>query len=325
MSNIFNHLFWILKKYSIRSIFFRFIEKLSHAKKCDKVQKIDGTVSNYYIAIVLIIKNEARYIREWLEYHKIIGIEHFFIYDNGSTDALRLLLEPYIKSNIVTYHYCPGSCMQIPAYNDAIVRYREKSKWLAFIDSDEFIVFPEKCNISSFLKQYEKYPALGVNWIVFDSNGFIKRPNSGFVLSNYTRIYKENDIPQNRHIKTIIQPQYAKLCTNPHFIELRQGFYINENFEKIQPPISLHNTTKKIQINHYHSKSKEEYKEKILRGRAPLIQKKEFNESDYNFQSHLTKKSNLDLSEYILKLKEVIPETYGPQYDALHSNGNIQR
>ena len=39
--------------------------------------------SSFYIAAVLIIKNEGPYLREWLEYHKFIGFEHFFIYDNA--------------------------------------------------------------------------------------------------------------------------------------------------------------------------------------------------------------------------------------------------
>ena len=36
------------------------------------------------------IKNEAAAIVEWLEYHhSLMGIAHFYIYDNNSTDGVR--------------------------------------------------------------------------------------------------------------------------------------------------------------------------------------------------------------------------------------------
>lgn len=313
----------ILKDYPIKDILFRLLEISKNAKKNSRIYNIQGAVSNYNIAIVLIIKNEARYIREWLEYHRIIGIEHFFIYDNASTDNLYQLLTPYIHNNLVTYHYCPDSCMQMPAYNDAIARYKKKSRWLAFIDADEFIVLSKHKSIVSFLKKYEKYSAIGVNWITFDSNNHITRPQEGFIISNYTRTYKNNNHPINRHIKTIVQSKFAKVCNNPHFVELRRGFYVNENFEKIHPPISNCNTTNEIQINHYHSKSIEEYNEKISRGRAVTNTKKTYKPSDYDFTEFPTKKSNVNLKEIVQTLKKIIPETYGPQYEIFHSNDHL--
>ena len=40
----------------------------------------------YYSSICAIFKDEARFLREWLEYHRLIGIEHFYLYNNFSTD-----------------------------------------------------------------------------------------------------------------------------------------------------------------------------------------------------------------------------------------------
>ncbi|MEE1110133.1 MAG: glycosyltransferase family 2 protein, partial [Lachnospiraceae bacterium] len=38
------------------------------------------------LAVVVIVKNEELYIREWIEYHRLAGISHIYLYDNGSTD-----------------------------------------------------------------------------------------------------------------------------------------------------------------------------------------------------------------------------------------------
>jgi hypothetical protein len=40
----------------------------------------------FYLAMCAIAKNEGRYLQEWIEYHKLLGVEMFYIYDNESTD-----------------------------------------------------------------------------------------------------------------------------------------------------------------------------------------------------------------------------------------------
>ena len=40
----------------------------------------------YKVSICAIFKNEAKYLREWIEFHKIVGVEHFYLYNNFSTD-----------------------------------------------------------------------------------------------------------------------------------------------------------------------------------------------------------------------------------------------
>lgn len=91
------------------------------------------------ISIVVIIKNEGLYIREWIEYHKIIGIKRFYIYDNNSTDNTYKLLKPYIKSHQVVYNKLNGKVRQLDAYNDALKYGRKNHEFLLMIDADEFL------------------------------------------------------------------------------------------------------------------------------------------------------------------------------------------
>ena len=86
------------------------------------------------------MKNEAPYIREWITYHRIVGVEHFYIYDNESEDNLKEVLQPYIDARVVTYIYFPGCLKQKAAYNNAIKCFKNETKWIAIIDIDEFIV-----------------------------------------------------------------------------------------------------------------------------------------------------------------------------------------
>jgi hypothetical protein len=95
------------------------------------------------IAVAAIIKNEGAYIKEWIEYHKLVGVDKFYIYDNESVDDTATILRPYIKNGDVIYTYVKTTGKrkpQVEVYNDVIKKYRNKSKWIAFIDADEFIV-----------------------------------------------------------------------------------------------------------------------------------------------------------------------------------------
>lgn len=202
------------------------IKKLfAYSKKCKSISSIcDNSTNCYYLSLVLIIKNETQYIREWIEYHKLIGVEHFYIYDNESNDGLKDILSPYIQSGEVTYLCCPGQCMQMPAYNDAIARFKNKNQWLGFIDSNEFIVLAKQQQLPDFLRNYERFSAIGINWIMFDGNGHEKKPSSGFVLSNYTRVHSNKNQASNKCIKSIVNPKLVKNCTNPHFFIMKKGY-----------------------------------------------------------------------------------------------------
>ena len=39
-----------------------------------------------YLAVCAIYRNEAPYLREWIEFHRLVGVERFFLYNNESTD-----------------------------------------------------------------------------------------------------------------------------------------------------------------------------------------------------------------------------------------------
>ena len=56
----------------------------------------------YGISICAIFKDESIYLKEWIEFHLLIWIEHFYLYNNFSKDSYLEVLKPYIEKNIVT-------------------------------------------------------------------------------------------------------------------------------------------------------------------------------------------------------------------------------
>ena len=221
----------------------------------------------YFLSLCCIIKNE-RYLEEFIIYYRLLGVEHFYIYDNESTIPIsQRLINPYF-TRMCTIKHIPGKIQQLNAYNDCITNHRLETKWLIIVDGDEYI-FPKKENhytIRDFLKNYKDYHAIGINWMMFGSS-FHDTVQNGYVIDNYR--YCEGK--QNKHIKTICKPEFVINVQNPHYVILKDpSKYIDPCKKIISGPFNENNTIDIIQINHYWGKSKEEQLEKHFRGRATV-------------------------------------------------------
>lgn len=241
------------------------------------------------LSIVAIVKNEAPYMVEWIEFHKLAGASRFYIYDNESNDNLKSILKPYIENGEVVYIFFPGKSRQLSAYNDALEKYRNKSRYMAFIDLDEFLIpgkygkqLPE--TIEEILGQKLHAAGIGVTWRVFGSSGYDKKPE-GLVTERYLKRGVDK-CWQNYHIKTVCNPRLVKKYASPHFPSYVLGAWnINENGRRLHAWFPLGQCYEKIKINHYFCKSKEEAILKWNRGLADRNQKydwKKFEEYDLN-------------------------------------------
>ena len=100
---------------------------------------IDKNLFPHELAVVAILKNEAPYLKEWLDYHLAAGVDHFYLYDNESPDNQAEVAKPYVEAGLVDYFFMPGKVMQMQTYNDAAKRFKFHCRYMAFIDGDEFI------------------------------------------------------------------------------------------------------------------------------------------------------------------------------------------
>lgn len=211
------------------------------------------------------MKNEGPYLKEWLEYHKMVGIEHFYLYDNGSSYETAAIVLQYSQKNEVTAHHWPAHPLQLKAYMHCLTSYRSESFWIAFIDLDEFIVPVAAETIGEFLKDYEAFGGVGVNWLLYGNSGHTKKP-AGLQIENYT-YRSEESWHSNCHIKSIINPKKVKSPKDPHcFRYLPDAYAVTENKIKINGSLTQSHSTNKIRINHYFTRSTEESRTKMERG-----------------------------------------------------------
>jgi hypothetical protein len=222
-----------------------------------------------YLSVTAIVKNETPYIAEWIEYHLLAGVQRFYIYDNESTDNLREFLDPYIREGVVEYLLFPGKRRQVAAYNDAIRRYKYASFWLAFIDIDEFLVPVSAASIPELLRDFEDVPGIEINQVLYGSGGR-RHKESGLVMERF-KDHSLYSLYSNKGVKSIVNPRYVAYMPTAHIAEyFGSGTYSvdthkHKNLRSSLERPALHD---RIRINHYGTKSLEEFASRIELGRA---------------------------------------------------------
>ena len=108
------------------------------------------------IVLTTMVKNEDNYIRQWIEYHLLIGFTKFIIYDNAksincryqsdeTSSDLANVLDKYIQLGqvILVEWNCPKAikCVTTGQYvqqNHSLLNFKS-ARYMAFFDIDEYI------------------------------------------------------------------------------------------------------------------------------------------------------------------------------------------
>lgn len=218
----------------------------------------DNNLFKYNLAIASVFQNEAPYMKEWIEYHLLTGVDHFYVYDNESQDDLKEVLQPYIDKGIVDYKYLPGQRTMMVAYNDAFWRHKFECKYISFLDADEFL-YPKNNEsvievVDDILSKDEQASGLAIYWQCFGSAGQEKADFSRGVLERFLLRSATNNCT-----KLVVNPRGLDIMENPHYGYYYDGRYSVDEDGKINFGGIESILPKRIAINHYLVKSKEEY------------------------------------------------------------------
>jgi hypothetical protein len=253
-----------------------------HATRgCGLEQRAPGA-EGLRLAIGAIFKNEGPYILEWVAYHRALGVDRFFVADNGSDDGSSEFLAALDQAGVIDhipFPGTPGQPPQLPAYAEILRRHGGQADWIAFIDADEFLLpaAPAR-SLRPVLAELDRLPGVGavaVNWAAYGSAGE-EQAQPGLVIERFpARALRDTLL--NHHYKTILRPRaFAGVHETPHLFRLRAGFRaVHADGSPLTPYGGhYHGLSKAIlwsplRLNHYVVKSREEFfQRKRLRGRA---------------------------------------------------------
>lgn len=208
------------------------------------------------------LRNEARYLLEWVFFHKLQGVEFFYFYEGNSTDNTRGILTALEKAGLATVHSDPKYTVpyQMGCYNEYIATHLKESCWTAFIDTDEFIFSP-RGQLLPVINQCSG-AALAVHWVMYGSSSFVNYDPNKLVIERFTERAHE----VNEHVKSICyNNELVSASGNPHAFKLSDRA-TDENgvILDVEYAISPNATADQIRINHYHLKSKVEHIERKI-------------------------------------------------------------
>ena len=106
-------------------------------------QKIEPSRAGNTVCVAAILKDEDAFVEEWVAYHRLLGVDHFYLYDDDPRQPLKKLLARH--RDYVTVHpwlighddaRYPGRTKQIKAYAHCLAYEAFRYTWVAFIDGD---------------------------------------------------------------------------------------------------------------------------------------------------------------------------------------------
>ena len=148
-----------------------------------------GNMRKNAIQTVFILRENIAFLEEWIEYHKKLGFNKFYLYDNSGSVGIHSSTNSKNKYNFPFYKIVKLSDAEIQEHFDRILKkypeviyikwqpkddkgnivyaqnesiydyfknYKNDNDWTAFIDIDEFIYVNSNNNINWFIDRLDK-------------------------------------------------------------------------------------------------------------------------------------------------------------------------
>ena len=245
-------------------------------------------IESLKICICAIGKLENRYIREFAQHYKKYGVDKIFLYDNNDIDGEKFeeVIDDYIKSGFVEVLDIRGKSQpQLESYNDCYKKNNNNYDWLLLFDIDEFIHLYNYTNIKLFLNQdkYNNCQEIFLNLVCHTDNNQLYYEDKPLYKRFPKTVPKTRLEGQLLPMKTIIRGHIKGV----KILSMHRGDYrlrtCNNSgvYEKLLGHSTYNSDQKYYYIDHYNSKSTEEFIQKIKKGDV-------FN----NSPEHLFKKAN---------------------------------
>ena len=216
--------------------------------------------------LVCIAKNEDDYIGEWCAYHRLLGFDEIWVYQNDWRweDAPR---DEWLRLMCMD-----GDEMQLPSYNEFLREHYGTDGFAAFFDVDEYLVTPGMMDVHKWLERFKNHRAVAVNWRLFGDSWMSGHDVGDSVLERFT--YRQSGF--NEHVKTIVNLSFnSGTFNNPHFIRkaAKHDFTIHSDGKRFVRGPYCETRDSDAWLNHYYCKTWGEYQRRIPRGGADVKQR----------------------------------------------------
>ena len=282
----------------------------------------EKNINNTKVCLCTPAKNENRYIREFVEHYEKYGVDKIFLYDNNDIEGEKFdeILRDYIEKGFVEVRDWRGKAKALmQMMNDCYQTNYQIYDWLIFYELDEYIHLSNYTNVKPFLNlpRFKHCEVIYLNLICHTDNNLIYYDNRSLAERFPRTVPKYKKGGYRLEIKSILRGHIPNIeITNNHLLSTdlhNCNGYGNKN-RYYYKTYSNQNDYKNYYIDHYYSKSTEEFIEKLNKGDVYLDTLKYVMQrvDKYFTQSEITKekidfienKTGLNLSLYRSKVKK---------------------
>jgi len=225
------------------------------------------------VAICALVRNEASYVEEWVNFHRKQGVGEFIIYDNFSRDSTKA---EFSRCGIDPADWALN-CKSFDEEQRLVYRNARdwlvgRADWVAYIDMDEFLFGRDGETLAQALSKFDTdVSAIAVQQRIFGSS-FLEKRYPGNVTDRFTRCAAPGH-PEHLWFKTISRPERVHYFDSVHSVVLHEGRYIMADGTDLQrnyidqyhpehPGVAGKYVRGGIGLHHYIVKSYEEFLKK---------------------------------------------------------------
>lgn len=222
--------------------------------------------NKHFLSIVTVVRDENDYLVEWLDYHiDLLGVDHVYLYDNESLVPVQEYLEKIgyrYRERITVIPWMTSEHTQQDTCNHWLQHFGRDTRWFVVMDPDEFVhIHDSAVTLQGYLRDHSDCAAIKCLWRHYTAGGQVKRSS----LPVRERFTVDTDWGEEKGGgKTFAQSNRVS-----HFI----SYVPQVRMQSMQ--MSGDDTKDYFRLDHYITKSYEEWLEKIERGSVnPLYKRK---------------------------------------------------
>lgn len=277
------------------------------------------------VCICTLGKMENKYIREFVEFYWKHGVDNIFLYDNNDLGGEKFeeVIKDYIDKGFVKLLNWRGTKKtQFKILDDCYIRNKNNYDWFLIYDIDEYIHLNNYSKIKDFLneKKFDNCNKIYLNWVVHTDNNKIHYENKSLFkrFPEVEKNAKEKNNGVEHRVKCILRGHYP--YENVSCWDLVSNKYkgcngYGDEAQLINRAYMKNTDFENYYIDHFYSKSLEEFVKKLNKGdnffRKKLSHRKmrikrffKFNKMTLDKIKYIEKHTGIKLDDYKKKLKD---------------------
>jgi len=277
---------------------------------------------NMKISIISQFRDEAKYLKEWIEFHLLVGVDNFYLTNHLSVDNYLEVLQPYIDKGIVkiTDLLKDANVGENSFKNEQILlNYsmpiinkhinESDSDWFIFLNVDEFLYPTKENNLKDIIIKFDSNVGqIGVNWRLMGNSNY-RLKDGELIIEKLTKCKfkdsKDIEFDPQRHTKSLIRKESFINLPSVHYGTIKQNYLHVDalgNPKNIEPHkfITKTQVLDNLVINHYTFRDLEYTETKIA---IYKFWGRKFEDEDL-YKNLYNDEDNFEILKFLPKLKE---------------------